>query len=754
MLEISGAEAAAAWCGQLFVRAGCEVTRAEPARRPAPEPDRDLFLNAGKSRVTADPGSSEIADLAAGHDVVITDARPADLREHGLLGLPAPVVVSITPFGLSGPHAGWVATEATLLALAGHTYLSGDTGRAPLTMPGQYPSYLAGSFAFVAAGSALLARTRARIEVSVLECLATAHQHTDTMWTEEKAVRGRSGNRWGNLHPITLLPAPDGWSFVNVTPNFWRPFAAMIGRPELADVGHPWARSANRVADADQIDQVILKAIGNWPKGRVFADGQGVWRVPTAHLQTIAELLDDPHLAERRFWRPAGESMVTPGSPYRLHRNGTRAGRAPAGAPRRWRSPQPGRPPLRGLRVLDLTHVWSGPLAGRLLGDLGADVIKVEPPGRRWPAQGAASDTADLAPGLRPWNRQPVVNKLNRNRRSLMLDLKTSEGREVFLRLADRADVLLQNFSARVLPSLGLGQEVLTRRNPRLIHVAMPGFGLSGPYADYLSFGSSIETMTGLSAVMGYSDDEPRVTSAAVVDAQAGIFAAVAVMDALLDRQRSGTGSLVELSQHECGISYSGEFLLRRQLDGREPARMGNADPAHAPSGVYRCRGDDQWIALSARTDDQWLALAGLAARGWQKDDRFRDMRARLAHREDLDREVELFTTQQDKIELNEALQRVGVPSGAVLSAPEWLADPHLEARGYYSNLADADRPPRRGDGLPFVIDGIRDYRWWRRAPTLGEHNAEILSEIGFAPDEIRDLELGHVIGDGPLPTG
>jgi crotonobetainyl-CoA:carnitine CoA-transferase CaiB-like acyl-CoA transferase len=745
VLEISDDEGAAAWCGQLFVRAGFEVTKAESARRAAPDPAGDLFLNTGKARVRAELGSADLTELAAGYDLVVTDASSADTRRHGLLDLPAAVVASITPFGLTGPYADWAATDATLLALGGHTYLSGDAGRAPLTMPGRYPSYQAGNFAFVAAGSALLARAPARIEVSVLECLATLHQFTDTMWTEDGIVRARHGNRWANLHPITLLPAPDGWFLVNVTPNFWTQFTKMIGREDLAG-DHPWAVSENRVRDADEIDEVIMAALGTWPKERVFLEGQGTWRVPVGYVQTMREVLDDPHLAERGFWQQAGESVVVPGSPYRFQPND-----GPAAQPADpVAAPAPGGPPLRGLRVLDLSHVWSGPLGARLLADLGADVIKVEALDRRPGAQAPAEAGAEVAPGLQPWNRQPLTNKLNRNRRSLGLDLKSPAGREIFLRLVEGADLVIENFSARVLRSLGLTHDVLAQRNPRIIHVAMPGFGLSGPYAPYVAYGPSTEPMTGLGALMGYSDEEPRVPATAVLDAMSGVLASVAAIHALLTRQESGVGSLVELSQHESGILYHGEHLVRRQLAGREPHRLGNADAACAPSGVYRCRGEDDWIAIAARTEEQWRALATLAAAGWLADDRFADLTARLAHREALDDAVAAFTGPWDKIELTAALQQAGVPAGAVLSAPEWLADRHLRARGYYSHLADADRPPRVSDGLPVLMDGHRDYGWWRRAPMLGEHNREILAELGFAASDIRALEERGVIGDRP----
>ena len=758
VLEISGDEGAAAWCGQLFVRAGCEVTKVEPGRRRPPDPASDLFLNAGKSRARAELGSAELTELAAGHDLVITDASSADTRRHRLLDLPAAVVTSITPFGLTGPYADWAATDATLMALGGHTFLSGDPGRAPLTMPGRYPAYQAGNFAFVAAGSALLARMTARIEVSELECLATLHQFTDTMWTEDGIVRGRHGNRWANLAPMTLLPAPDGWFMINITPNFWVPFTRMIGREDLSAADHPWSVSENRVRDADEIDQVVLEAIGSWPKERIFREGQGTWRVPFGYLQTMREVLDDPHLAEREFWQKAGGTAgpVVPGSPYRFHYPGPAAGVVePAGDAPPGESltgtpagPPAGDLPLQGIRVLDMSHVWAGPLAARLLADLGADVIKVEAPARR--AVPGADPGPAAPPGLQLWNRQPLNNKLNRNRRSLGLDLKAPAGRDIFLQLAGRADLLIDNFSARVLPSLGLGDDVLARANPRLVHVAMPGFGLSGPYAPYVAYGPSTEPMTGLDALMGYSDEEPRVTAAAVLDAMSGTLAAVAAIDALLTRQRTGTGFLVELSQHEAGILYYGEYLVRRQIEGQEPQRTGNADAACAPSGVYRCAGEDDWIAIAARTEEQWRSLAVLAAAGWLDDDRFAGMASRIAHREILDQAVGDFTRRRDKFELMAALQAAGVPAGAVLSAPEWLADPHLEARDYYSHLADADRPARVSDGLPVLINGRRDYRRWRRAPMLGEHNAEILAELGCTAADIRALQEQGVIADRP----
>ncbi len=729
VLELSsGAEGGAAWCGQLFVRAGYEVVKVElPGAVGELDQAARCYLDAGKTRV-ADQDAEGVVALAAEAAAVVTDAPPAVVDSWRLLDLPCPVVVSITPYGLDGPMRDWHATAATLLAHGGHTHLMGDPGRAPLTMPGRYPFYQAGNFAFLGAGAALYAAGgAARIEVTALECLATLHQFTDTMWTEFGRLRTRHRNRWVNLHPITLLPCADGWYALNILDNFWAPFAEMIGRADLA-TDHPWTRNPARMREQDDVERVVSDAIGGWSKRKIFEEGQGTWRVPVGEMQTLGEVLDDPHLEAREFWQHT-EGAKIPGSPYRLHPNPN----ADSGAAQ-VRKPDPGDPrgrgrPLEGVRVVELAHFWSAPLCGRVLGDLGADVIKVESHDTRGGFSMARMtlDDPDAPPGTWPWNREPLFNKLNRNKRSLAVDLKHPEGRELFLDLVDTADVVLENYSTRALPSLGVGHEILRERNPRLIYAAMPGFGLSGPYASYVALGPSTEPMTGLTALMGYSPDEPRVTAKAILDPMAGTVAAVAIIDALLRRERTGQGGLLEISQHEGGIVYLGEHFVERQQTGVEP------EPAANP--VYRCAGDDEWIAIGVRSQrdrDALAAMAGIDGDG-------RDPAA-----------LEEFTSRQDKHELAAALQAAGVPAAPVLSAPEWLADSQLEARGYFSYLADADRDPRQGDGLPLCLDGTRGYEHWRRAPTLGEHNAELLRELGLDPAAIDALASAGVIADRP----
>lgn len=410
--------------------------------------------------------------------------------------------------------------------------------------------------------------------------------------------------------------------------------------------------------------------------------------------------------------------------------------------------------PLQGVRVLDLTRVWAGPLAARVLADLGADTIKIEAPLGRGPANvpSAQRSALGLSGGSvdRPWNQQGSFNKLNRNRRGLVLDLKAEPGHTLFLRLVAESDVVIENFSARAMPSLGLGYEQLREANPRIIYVTMPGFGTSGPYRDYVAYGPSVEGMTGLPALMGYGDGVPRVSSVGTPDPIVGMHAAAAVVTALQRRARTGASQFVDVSLHESAISELGEYFIEHQLTGHAPPVVANGHRRYAPHGTYRCRGEDDWIVIAARSDEEWAALCRVAGRGWERDPRFATMDVRREHRSTLDAAIAEWAVPQDKLELMHALQAVGVPAGAVLNAPELVADRHLNTRGFFVELYQPDVGPIRYPGTPVVLDGARAQDW-TPAPTLGQHNEEVLGELlGLDADEIASLYERGVIANRP----
>ncbi len=784
VLELSDREEAAAYCGKLFRRWGWEVLKVESPARRAPRPPLDIYLNGGKQRVRLDARNGRdrdtLAALAASADVLVTDYSARDVDELGLMSLGGArsprVKVSVTPFGRSGPYRDYKATAATLLALGGYTWLMGDPGRAPLTMPGNYPYYQAGTFAYLSALAASMSTTPdpVEIEVSVLECLTSLHQFTDTMYNSGGLVRSRHGNRWENLEPTTLLPCCDGWYGVNILANFWASFAMMIGRPDLVGEG-PLATNQGRMEHQDEVEDIITKALWDLPRKQVFKQGQEVWRVPIGYAASLGDLLDDPHLNERGFWRdvrlPGGagsRALRTPGSPFIVVGQAPGAEQPPqaatapqgvwaAASPAPARLPDPDRhsatTPLAGVRVLDMTRIWSGPSATRILADLGAEVIKIEAQDGRGGAGGPRGSAAGgtVVPE-RHWNKQPLFNKLNRNKKSIAIDLKAPAGRELFLRLVAKSDIVIENFSARAMPGLGLAYDDLKKANERIIYLAMPAYGQFGPYRDYIGLGPSIEPITGMTAVMGYSDDEPRVTSKAVTDPIAGTTTAAAVLTALERRLHTGRGCLIDLSQHETGVAFMGEYFIEAQLSGHEPARLGNAHPEYAPHGVYRCAGDDRWIALAARGQGEWQALCEVLTLGSAASDpRFVTPEARLQNRAALDAEIEKATSRHENRALEQALQARGVPAGSILTPPEWLGDVHLAERGYFVELLHREAGPGVWDGSPLVFNSARGYETWVPAPCLGEDARLLLRSIlGLSDAEIDSLFAAGILADTP----
>ena len=401
--------------------------------------------------------------------------------------------------------------------------------------------------------------------------------------------------------------------------------------------------------------------------------------------------------------------------------------------------------PLRGVRILDLTHVWAGPLATRILGDLGAQVVKIEAPMGRGPRvyPGVAiGGFIGGEPGDEPWNANAAFVKLQRNKRSVALNLKHSEGRQVFLELVAQADVVIENFSARAMKRLNLDYEQLKRANPQIIHVAMPGFGLHGPYRDRVAFGPTIEPMSGLTSIMGYSSEEPRATAMALPDPTAAVNACAAVLTALRDRQRTGRGSLVEMSLHEAGVNYSGPWLIESQLNGRMEV-MGNRHPEMSPHGIYRCAGEDSWIAVGCRDDQQWKSLCGLLNDGLNASATLAD---RVRNISEIDQVIASWTIKRSAIDAATELQNVGVAAGSINDTQAMLDDAHVQARGFFVPLENGVPIP----GNPIKIEGMSTDDW-EPCPKLGADNEKVLkSWLDYDDEQIDSLYASETIVDRP----
>jgi len=405
--------------------------------------------------------------------------------------------------------------------------------------------------------------------------------------------------------------------------------------------------------------------------------------------------------------------------------------------------------PLAGIRVIDLSMGWAGPLAARHLADMGAEVIKVESCERfdwwrgweateAWIAQNAAEQS-------------PSFNTVNRNKLDVTLDLTSAAGAALLKRLVAIADVVVENYSAGVLPKLGLDYAELAKANPQVVMLSMPAFGTTGPWAGYRAYGSTVEHASGLPHLTGAAHWPPAMSHVAYGDAVGGLTGAAALLTALRHRKRTGEGQFLDLSQAEGLFPLGAHGILEQAVTGKAPQRLGNRSATCAPHGVYPTRGADQWLVLQVLTDEQWRALCDIAPPLRS----FGDGADRLARRDELDATVAAWTRAEDSRELMHRLQRAGVPAAAVYDMRDVLADPQLAARGFWQMTERAYVGVQPGPVPPYR-DADAPYRIETPAPTLGQHNRRVLGELlGLADSELEGLARAGVIGDRPvMPQG
>ncbi len=396
---------------------------------------------------------------------------------------------------------------------------------------------------------------------------------------------------------------------------------------------------------------------------------------------------------------------------------------------------------LKGVRVLDLTRGWAGPIGARFLADFGAEVIKIEAPTGRGLAQVdppqplkytrvVHATYPDNDPGDEPYNRYAPFNEYHRNKLSLTLDLTSEECKEIFRKLVLISDVVLENYSARVMRNFGFDYASLRKLNPSIIMVSMPGFGTYGPQGHFVSYGSDIEPNAGITNLMGYAGSGPMRHGEAYADPSAGVHAAEAMLTALFYRRRTGRGQFVDLSQSESMIGLIGEHILAFSMNGEEPERMGNEHPVFAPHGCYRCRGDDKWVAISVANDREWKTFCeALGSPEWATYEKFTCPEGRRSNREELDAHISQWTAERDYKEVMHWLQARGIAAGALFTNQDVAEDPHLRERGYIWDIAHPSTGPLPFLGAPFRLSRT-PAALLRPAPMLGEHNEYVATEL------------------------
>ncbi len=401
--------------------------------------------------------------------------------------------------------------------------------------------------------------------------------------------------------------------------------------------------------------------------------------------------------------------------------------------------------------------MWAGPLNTLMLANLGAEVIKVEYHQARGPAAEAGAPAhplrafADNETGERPWNRSGFINQFALGKKSLVLDLLHPRGKAIFRDLVKISDVVQDNYSARVMPNFGLDYPDLEKINPEIIMIRQSGFGVVGPYKDYIAGGCPTSVHGGFPYYHGYHDDIPMRPESCIVDPWAGMHACNAVMAALWQRRRTGKGQFIDSGQCESVATVLGDKVLGYQMGSKLPPRFGNRHQSMAPHNCYPCKGEDKWIAIAVSTDAEWTALCeAIGHPPWTEEDRFGDPQKRRVNQDELDRRIGEWTKDHDHIQLMHTLQERGVAAGAVLDQREVMSDPHLKERQCYVEIDHPETGVRAYARSPWKMS--RAPQPEERAPLLGEHNGYVLGDLlGLSTQEIAQLAEEHVISDRPL---
>ena len=403
-------------------------------------------------------------------------------------------------------------------------------------------------------------------------------------------------------------------------------------------------------------------------------------------------------------------------------------------------------PILSGVRIIDLTMGYAGPLATSLLASMGAEIVKIESlqVPDWWRGRHGWTGPEDMG-----YEQSFQYNSVNRNKLGITLNLRHPYGVEAFKRLAAISDVVIENYSPRVMTNFGLGYDTLRELRPDIVMVSMPAFGRDGPWKDYIGFGQTMEAASGLTHFNGYEGGQPLLLPNGA-DPFVGLNGANAVMLALIHRADTGSGQFVEVAHMEAVTPFVGERLLSWQMGNKGPVnRKGNRSDWMAPHGCYRSKGEDQWVVIAVASDEEWDRFCELPGdSAFKTDERFRTVRGRLAHKQELDALIEAWTQERDRDELVSSLQGVDIAAGMALSDKDLTKDPHLREIGYFHSLE------RRYAGVhEYPRAPIRLSRSPQQeptaAPTLGQYNEYVLSDIlGFTEDELQEMRADKVIGE------
>lgn len=784
---------AGAYCTKILADAGADVILLEPPdgnplrRRSASGASTDpiyggvlfQYLSCSKRSVVADLESIEDLALAerliASADVIVWSEESALCRDPRLSVArlrsvaPQATLLALSGFGLTSPWMGRPSNEFIWQSLSGSAWNHGSSDGTPIMMGGSHGDYSLGT---LGAAGILIAKARANgsgrgelVDVAALEVLHLTHNMYPITFFD---IAGRPHRPFRTDSIPGIHPTKDGWVGLWVTTGQqWLDFCTMTERFDWLD-DKSLGLMDNRAARHDE----LVSAIDAWTTQRStdeIVEFASLLRVPVAPIGNGATLPTFDHFVDRQQFVPNPRSGFTqPGVWYQS-----------SGAQARPFEPSPAlgehadvltreltettEPsnatpsapsdvlPFKSLRIVDMTAFWAGPIISQMFAMLGADVIHVEaanrPDGIRMAATIPMSEHGW-------WETSPFFNGTNTCKRGLTLDLQTERGRELLRKLIAVSDVVIENYSPRVMAQLGLSYRKLIEIKPDIIMVRAPAFGTSGPWKDRVGYAPTIDQAGGLSWVTGEADCAPQMLGAAT-DALGGLHGSLALMLALEHRRRTGEGALIESPQIGTALQFTAEQVAEYSTNGMLLGRVANRSWVHTPQGVYRTAdrpatfptvADDDWLALSIESDDQWRSLCSTV--DGLSTDAGLDYAGRRVAQDRIDAAITSWSRSQDAETVSAELAALGIPACRVVP-PHELADIGALKDGQFYETVDKLIAGRmRIPGFPVHLEHGPS-RWHRSAaPCLGEHNRAILQGIlGLTATEVDALEAEHIIG-------
>ena len=740
------------------------------------------YLNAGKRsavlNLSLETDVEASLEVIARADLLIENLGRGILEQHGI-DFPRLekanrniAVVRISDFGQDGPYAGVPATDFVVQAASGWISKHMAPGRDPVQVGGCIPDYVTGVHAASAALSAFRIAhsqdTAVMVDVSKQECLLST--------LPQPALQTQVLNElgWGpgedRVFPVPgVMKCKDGLVGINIlTARHFEDFCNVLGIPE-----HIPNRMALQLA-GPMLD-AFYRDVQPWASQHSVDEIVEIcqsFRIPAAPVSNGRTLPELSQLKSRGFYqRYPGTDFLRPSRPWRINTEpeityhpAPRLHERDSAVEEIWQDTdktsfafaraevnENSSLPFGGLKVIDMGIMWAGPYVGCYLGAFGADVIKVESVQRPDPYRFSGSY---MEQGHDWYERSALFQATNLNKRDLTLNLNHDEGKRIFERLVAKSDVLIENFSPRVLDNLGFGPERLQKINPKLIILRMPGFGLEGPCKDYVSFAMSIEQVSGMAYVTG-RPNEPPLNPGGFVDPAASMHALVALQHALLHRERTGEAAIIEIAQLEVGACMTAEQVIAYSLTKELIVRIGNRSETMAPQGVYPCL-NSEWVAISIRDDSDWKRFVNaLGAPDWAASENLLTMKARQEKHDELDQRISEWSVNLEADAAVEILRNAVIPAARILTSAKMYSDPHLQARQFYQEVSHPRVGLRKYAGWPMIytVGPGKHHRF--APPTLGQHNSEILAgELGLSGDQIDQLGQEQVIGTIPIGLG